>query len=163
MVASVACPALADEAGCPAVVVVGTAMLFIIITVARLSSSRRSMKSLARRSISMAIYCILISSKDILKLSCETNAPANGAGCLSCKTLHGASHMYVHMGACNSASARCMEYTTTLKPPELVAIHEVIQGYGTLADDWRCCRWPDTRLALQSSFTNLTLHRWGRR
>eukprot|EP00959_Pyramimonas_sp_CCMP1952_P052298 1093380-Pyramimonas_sp.AAC.1 len=51
-VASVACPALADDAGCPAGVVAGAAALFIIIAVARLSSSRRSLSSLAPRSIS---------------------------------------------------------------------------------------------------------------
>eukprot|EP00959_Pyramimonas_sp_CCMP1952_P373315 7817889-Pyramimonas_sp.AAC.2 len=49
---SVACPALADEAGCPAGVVVGTAVSFISIAVMRLSSSRRSLGSSAPRSIS---------------------------------------------------------------------------------------------------------------
>eukprot|EP00959_Pyramimonas_sp_CCMP1952_P375740 7869795-Pyramimonas_sp.AAC.1 len=39
-VASVACTALADEAGCPAGVVVRTAVLFIIIAVTLSSSSR---------------------------------------------------------------------------------------------------------------------------
>eukprot|EP00959_Pyramimonas_sp_CCMP1952_P222071 4642696-Pyramimonas_sp.AAC.1 len=39
-VASVACAALADEAGCPAGGVVRTAVIFIIIAVLRLSSSR---------------------------------------------------------------------------------------------------------------------------
>eukprot|EP00959_Pyramimonas_sp_CCMP1952_P043925 917825-Pyramimonas_sp.AAC.1 len=61
------------------------------------------------------------------------------------------------MSARNSAPALRMEYVTTLKPPDLVATHEVARAYGTLmknpvADDRRCCRWPDTRLALQSSF-----------
>eukprot|EP00959_Pyramimonas_sp_CCMP1952_P246507 5152329-Pyramimonas_sp.AAC.1 len=63
------------------------------------------------------------------------------------------------MSMCNSVPAPCMKYVTRLKPPDLVAMHEVIQEYGTLAkitvaDDWRRCRWPDTRLALQSGFTN---------
>eukprot|EP00959_Pyramimonas_sp_CCMP1952_P266779 5577355-Pyramimonas_sp.AAC.1 len=61
-----------------------------------------------------------------------------------------------------------MEYVATLKPPDLVAMHGVVHAYGTLvkatvADDWRCCRWPDTRLALQDSFANLVLSRWDRR
>eukprot|EP00959_Pyramimonas_sp_CCMP1952_P200029 4183819-Pyramimonas_sp.AAC.1 len=61
-----------------------------------------------------------------------------------------------------------MEYVTTLKPPNLVAMHEVIQTYGALvkvavADDWRCCRWPDTRPALQNGFTNFMSNRWDRR
>eukprot|EP00959_Pyramimonas_sp_CCMP1952_P232687 4862837-Pyramimonas_sp.AAC.1 len=51
-VASVACPALADDAGCPAGVVIGAAVLFIIIAVAGLSFSRRPLGSLAPRSIS---------------------------------------------------------------------------------------------------------------
>eukprot|EP00959_Pyramimonas_sp_CCMP1952_P341862 7161119-Pyramimonas_sp.AAC.1 len=51
-VASVACTALAGEAGCPAAVVVRTAVIFIAIAVKRFSSSRRSLSSLAPRSIS---------------------------------------------------------------------------------------------------------------
>eukprot|EP00959_Pyramimonas_sp_CCMP1952_P133393 2789382-Pyramimonas_sp.AAC.1 len=51
-VASVACPALADEAGCPAGVVVRAAVLFIIIAVTQLGSSRRPLSSLAPRSTS---------------------------------------------------------------------------------------------------------------
>eukprot|EP00959_Pyramimonas_sp_CCMP1952_P059649 1245785-Pyramimonas_sp.AAC.1 len=72
------------------------------------------------------------------------------------------------MSACNSAPALRMEYVTALEPPDLVAMHEMVQAYGTLvkvtvADNWRCCRWPDARLALQSSFANLLLKRWDRR
>eukprot|EP00959_Pyramimonas_sp_CCMP1952_P336580 7047752-Pyramimonas_sp.AAC.1 len=71
------------------------------------------------------------------------------------------------MSACNSAPALRMEYVTTLKPADLVAMHEVIQAFGTLlkvtvADDWRRCRWPGARLALQKKFTNLMLNAWGR-
>eukprot|EP00959_Pyramimonas_sp_CCMP1952_P056497 1179683-Pyramimonas_sp.AAC.1 len=51
-VASVGCPALADEADCPAGVVAGAAASFIIIAVTRLSSSRRCRSSLAPRRIS---------------------------------------------------------------------------------------------------------------
>eukprot|EP00959_Pyramimonas_sp_CCMP1952_P097083 2029231-Pyramimonas_sp.AAC.1 len=61
-----------------------------------------------------------------------------------------------------------MESVATLKPPDLVAMHEIIQVDGTLvkatvADDWRCCRWPDTSLALQNNFINLMPNRWDRR
>eukprot|EP00959_Pyramimonas_sp_CCMP1952_P325101 6804917-Pyramimonas_sp.AAC.1 len=57
-----------------------------------------------------------------------------------------------------------MESGTTLKHPDLIVMHEVVQAYGTLvkdtvADDRWCCRWPDTRLALQSSCTKLILDR----
>eukprot|EP00959_Pyramimonas_sp_CCMP1952_P060423 1262157-Pyramimonas_sp.AAC.1 len=71
------------------------------------------------------------------------------------------------MSARNSAPVLRIKYVTTLKPPDLVAMHEVVQAYGTLAkitvaDDRRCCRRPDARQALQSNFTNLILDRWNR-
>eukprot|EP00959_Pyramimonas_sp_CCMP1952_P472629 9500347-Pyramimonas_sp.AAC.1 len=90
-----------------------------------------------------------------MELSCDyTNAPANNAGCLSCSTFHSSSQRSVHISACSSAPALRMENVTTLKPPDLVAMHEVVQAYGThvkitVASDRRRCRWPDTRLALQ--------------
>eukprot|EP00959_Pyramimonas_sp_CCMP1952_P052261 1092332-Pyramimonas_sp.AAC.1 len=53
MAASVTSPALAaDDAGCPARVVIGTAAVPVIIAVTRLSSSRRPLSSFAPRSIS---------------------------------------------------------------------------------------------------------------
>eukprot|EP00959_Pyramimonas_sp_CCMP1952_P290202 6069946-Pyramimonas_sp.AAC.1 len=72
--------------------------------------------------------------------------------------------MPVRMSVRHSAPALCMGYVTTLKPPNPVVMHEMVQTYGTrveitVADDRRRCRWPDARLALQRVFTNLMLDR----
>eukprot|EP00959_Pyramimonas_sp_CCMP1952_P377286 7902230-Pyramimonas_sp.AAC.1 len=53
VVASVTSPALAGDAVCPAGVAIETAAVPIIIAVRRLSSSRRSLRSFAPRSITI--------------------------------------------------------------------------------------------------------------
>eukprot|EP00959_Pyramimonas_sp_CCMP1952_P412756 8649318-Pyramimonas_sp.AAC.1 len=60
----------------------------------------------------------------------------------------------------HSIPALCAEYVAALEAPDLVVIHEQVQAYGTLTEvavneDGRCCRWPDTHLALQGGFTGL--------